>query len=71
MKTVGKTHMGMVRKNNQDNFLCQDKHNGISVFAVADGLGGHNAGEVASEYVVEELASYFTTVSYTHLNTMG
>lgn len=59
MKSVGKTHLGLVRKNNQDNYLSQKNKNGFYILAVADGLGGHNAGEVASDYAVDELAGYF------------
>ncbi len=59
MRSVGKTHLGLVRKNNQDNYLNQKNKNGFCILAVADGLGGHNAGEVASDYAVEELAGYF------------
>lgn len=60
MKSVGKTNRGMVRKNNQDNYLNQTTKSGLHIIAVADGLGGHKAGEVASAFAVEELAQYFS-----------
>ncbi len=60
MKSVGKTNRGMVRKNNQDNYLNQTTKSGLYIVAVADGLGGHKAGEVASAFAVEELAQYFS-----------
>ena len=44
------THVGMVRQQNEDSFVAQ-----ANVFAVADGMGGHNAGEVASALAVEGL----------------
>ena len=60
MKSVGKTSKGLVRKNNQDNYLNQTTKSGLRIIAVADGLGGHKAGEVASSFAVEELSQYFS-----------
>ena len=48
------TDVGKVRTVNEDRFLVAD-----SLFAVADGLGGHQAGEVASKTAVETLGSSF------------
>jgi PPM family protein phosphatase len=48
------TDVGNVRTVNEDRFLVAD-----SLFAVADGLGGHQAGEVASKTAVETLGSSF------------
>jgi protein phosphatase len=46
------TDVGRMRKNNEDSYLSQQP-----VAAVADGMGGHSAGEVASAIAIEELAS--------------
>ncbi|WP_084252580.1 PP2C family protein-serine/threonine phosphatase [Devriesea agamarum] len=43
------THVGKVRTTNEDSLLAQHP-----IFLIADGVGGHNAGEVASAFVVEE-----------------
>ena len=44
------THVGQVRSGNEDSLLADN-----NVFMVADGMGGHNAGEVASLMAVEHL----------------
>jgi protein phosphatase len=46
------TDMGRMRKNNEDRYLVAGR-----LAAVADGMGGHRAGEVASAIAMEELAT--------------
>ncbi len=46
---------GPVRKNNEDS--CAVEHD-LQVYVVADGMGGHNAGEVASRLAVEALVGF-------------
>lgn len=51
------TDVGKVRKINEDNF-CYVKKDGYSYAMVADGMGGHLAGEVASKMAVESISRY-------------
>ena len=54
MKVWGVTDIGLVRKENQDAFaVCQHEHSGCTVCVVCDGMGGENAGSVASEMTIE------------------
>ncbi len=48
------THVGKVRKNNQDSFGFNDY-----LFVVADGMGGHLGGEVASDLAVKTVINVF------------
>lgn len=54
---AGGTHQGLVRPNNEDRFLC-DTERGL--FIVADGMGGHVAGEQASQEAVRKLSELLT-----------
>lgn len=55
MKTFSMTDVGQVREINQDYIFTSESPVGKlpNLFIVADGMGGHNAGEYASRYTVE------------------
>jgi protein phosphatase len=52
----GRTHAGMKRRTNEDAMLILDEE---TLYVVADGMGGHAGGEVASQLAVDAIASSF------------
>ena len=60
LTSSGLTHVGMKRSHNEDCLrIYRDEH----LFIVADGMGGHASGEVASEMSVETLAAFYRASS--------
>lgn len=59
------TDIGLVRQYNEDNYYVFDSgtnHEELGMLiAVADGMGGHNGGDVASQVAVNTVASYYST----------
>ncbi|WP_296645204.1 Stp1/IreP family PP2C-type Ser/Thr phosphatase [Romboutsia sp. 13368] len=52
------SHIGKVRKNNEDyckGEIIDTEFGSIGIFALADGMGGHNKGEVASKMAVDNI----------------
>jgi protein phosphatase len=59
MEYAACTHAGKIRSNNEDCIYLPAEGGSPQVVIVADGMGGHNAGEVASSLAVKTLCEYF------------
>lgn len=65
------SHVGKVRKNNEDYCDAQVitiNNDKLGIFALADGMGGHNKGEVASEMAVREVMYSIKNQLMNHTN---
>lgn len=61
------TDRGKIRENNQDYYHIS-KSSKLPLFMVADGMGGHKAGEVASKMAVDVIVKVFTEVDINNLD---
>jgi protein phosphatase len=62
IEAFGKTDVGVVRQSNEDSFRVLPDCN---LYVVADGMGGHAAGEIASQIAVESMEKYFSSPAHT------
>ena len=60
LETSGLSDIGRKRENNQDSYLLNDK---AKLYVVADGMGGHVGGEIASKLAVDTLNKVFSYTS--------
>ena len=52
LKSFGLSDIGLSRPNNEDVWAAQPE---LGLFALADGMGGHQAGEIAAKEAIEQL----------------
>lgn len=64
MEAAFQTHIGRVRQTNEDAGAIQPLQEGWFAAIVADGMGGHNAGDVASQMAVERITAYLQGLSF-------
>jgi protein phosphatase len=57
IESAGLTDVGKLRNDNEDALLVDDE---LGLYVVADGMGGHRAGEVASKLVIESIQDYLS-----------
>lgn len=57
MKSYGSTHKGKRKPINEDSFITKSVSENSELIVVADGMGGHSAGDVASEEAIETFVS--------------
>jgi len=55
----GHSDVGLSRDHNEDDFICEDD---MDLAILADGMGGHNAGEIASQIAVQQVRSALKAV---------
>ena len=60
LQSVSRTHPGKVRQNNEDCIAIMDDR---GFFAIADGMGGHAFGQVASQLAIDACVDYISTLS--------
>ena len=60
MKKFYQTDAGKVRDHNEDSVIVVKNNKNEYLMAIADGMGGHSAGEIASSIAISHLGKHFT-----------
>ena len=60
IEVAGQTDVGRKRNHNEDNFAILADH---GLYIVADGMGGHASGEIASKMAVDTLQEFFASTA--------
>ncbi len=71
MKTYGATDVGMVRSNNQDAFKNTVLAENTVLSVVCDGMGGANAGNIASKMAIEIITDYIVNAYGPNLTSLS
>ncbi len=67
LSSFGLSNVGCVRSNNEDSFLVDPE---LGLYIVADGMGGAEAGEVASQMAVQSVHSFLKSTSIRDADTL-
>jgi serine/threonine protein phosphatase PrpC len=62
MNVANKTDIGRIRLVNEDRSVVQNELNGFVLAIVADGMGGHQAGDIASQMAIEAIQEHLQTL---------
>lgn len=68
MLTAHKTDIGRIRTLNEDRVLIQNELNGFTLAIVADGMGGHQAGDIASQMAIETIQEQLQKLLYADMS---
>lgn len=59
IEMITASHIGLIRERNEDALACQQyQHADVSICVVADGVGGHPGGDIASQLAVDCILEY-------------
>ncbi|UCZ51783.1 Stp1/IreP family PP2C-type Ser/Thr phosphatase [Bacillus shivajii] len=64
MEAIFRTHVGKIRRHNEDDGAFEKNESGQTIVLVADGMGGHQAGDVASQMTKELLLQRWNAIEH-------
>ena len=64
MKMVSRTDIGKVRLVNEDRAAIHHQLGGLSLAIVADGMGGHQAGDIASQMAIDTIGAQLQSIHW-------